>query len=849
MAQELVTSEGTTAIPGAYASATIENDVSNTAVRGVLTLVGEADAGPGWEDEPDLKLNYFTPDQFASIRSKYRSGRIVEAAYAATQPSQDPKLLGAPQLIRVVKTNRSTKASLPILDQASAAYATLADKSWGEYGNLISVAITDTASEVIPTTSAFTLLVPNNSTDIALRTNGGASLPLTLAALALPPTVVTALDGLTGIAASGGANRGIVTVAGSLTVVAAGNSITVTRTVAWAVTPVIGDTLYIPSGSVIQGATNKNRGSYVITQVTPTTLTATKLLDDAGGAGSLTAPESVAIVLIAAITDIQAFSPVTITQEAADPIHGYGKSLEIAELTSATGRLSDLAYQLNTTKVSWLSKTATPYLLTSVTERSITLSDQRAVDSIVEENTSIGGTVVLALGYIGNTGTCTITSTALTTTVAGGSGVSLNLAHKKFVTISDLVTYINSQSGYTCTLLEPQYGSRPPTELDRVSAVGICSTFTVAPGRIKRDAQSFYDTVYSTQLLQLGTALPVTATTANPRPSGADRGLPATLINTYLSGGTKASTTEAQFAAAIDACEKLITNFGCALISRDASADIIDGETESGSTYTLAAVTTRIRKQAETLSQKLRRRNRQWFIGVSGSYTAYQRPFAINQSTVGRLVIAMQNVYANSADGGIVGFAPWYTAVLAAAMQLAAYRKGILHREPTQNGVYHAYGDFDPATQAQDALRSGLLVLSQGEPNPLVPGSSGRWTFTSDQTAYVRNSNFYYNSIQAVFVLDQVLLSVSRGVEDAVVGESSADVDATMVKSVTESYLALALSAGLIAVDDEALKGYSKVVVTQTGGTFKVRVFKLKLAGLIYFVDMEFDVSQIKRTA
>lgn len=849
MAQELTTNEGTTAIPGAYPSYTVENDVSNTAVRGVITLVGEADAGPGWEDEADLKLNYFTPDQFASIRSKYRSGRIVEAAYAATQPSQDPKLTGAPQLIRIVKTNRSTKAYLSILDQASNPYATLADKSWGEYGNLISVAITDSTSEVIPTTSSFTLLIPNNNTDISFRASGGASLPLTLAALTLPPAMVTAIDGLAGVAASGGTNRGIIVVAGSLTVVAAGNAITVTRSVNWTVNPVIGDTLYIPSGSVIQGATNKNRGSYVVTQVTPTTVTATKLLDDSGGAGALTAPESVAITPIVAITDIQAFAPVTITLETANPIHGVGKSLEICELTTATGRLSDLAYQLNTTKVTWISKTTLPYLLTSSTERSITLSDQRQVDGIVEENVSIGGTVVLSIGYVGTTATCTISSTAFTTTVTGGSGVSLNLAHKKFVTISDLVTYIDSQAGYSCTLIEPQYGSRPPTELDHVSAVGICTTFGTEPGRIKRDAQAFYDVIYTTQLLQLGTTVPVAPTTTSPRPSGAVAGLPATLTSTYLANGAKASTTEAQFAAAIDACEKLSMNFGVALISRDASLDIVADETESGSTYTLAAVTTRIRKQAETLSTKLRRKHRQWFVGVSGSYTAYQRPFAIGRSTVGRLVIAMQNVYANSAAGGIVGFAPWYTAVLAAAMQLAAYRKGILKREPTQNGVYHEYGDFDPSTQAQDALRSGLLVLSQGEPNPLVPGSSGRWTWTSDQTAYIRNSNFYYNSIQAVFVLDQVLLSVSRGVEDAVVGESSADMDATMVKSITESYLALALSAGLIAVDDEAPKGYTKVVVNQTGGTFKVRVFKLKLAGLIYFVDMEFDVSQIKRSA
>jgi hypothetical protein len=292
-------------------------------------------------------------------------------------------------------------------------------------------------------------------------------------------------------------------------------------------------------------------------------------------------------------------------------------------------------------------------------------------------------------------------------------------------------------------------------------------------------------------------------------------------------------------------------NMGVALISRDASEDIAAGETDSSSTYTLSAVATRIRKQAELQSTQFKRKNRQWAIGVSGSYVDVQRPFAIAQSTQGRLFIAFQDVYAEQALGGVGLFAPWYGAVLAAAMQLAAYNRGIVKREPTESGFYHSYGDWDAGNRGdvEDALRSGLLPASQGIPNPAVPGSSGRWTWVSDQTAFTRDSSFYFNSIQAIYVADQLQLLVAFGVENSVVGESQADLDPNMVKKTVEAYLRIARGLGLIAPSDDAPNGWRSVTVRQVGGTYEVEVNDAKLAGLIYFVPIKFTVSQITRSA
>lgn len=842
---------GSTVRPGAYPqNAQVEQDVSNLATSGVITLVGEADAGPGYLDETDLTQNFFAPTDFPLVRAKYRSGRLVDAAFGAMEPSQDTKIPGAPLAVYLVKTNRSAKAQATLTKVGGGTYHYLADRSYGDFGNLISYEVAEATAEVVPTTGPFTMLVPNNTTDVSFRVSGGSSVTYQLATADLPNATVTGIAALSGVIATGGTNRNAITVSGTLTVSgASGNQITVTRSIAWATTPTVGDSAYIVAGSVIQGGSNENRGSYVVTAATSTTVTLVKLLDAAGAAGAITAPANVAAAAIAAVTDIQFFAPVTVSLEAGDPIDGVGKSLEWNELTSSTGRMTDLAYQLNTTKVTFISKSSTPAELTSSAEYQVTLADARAMDNVSELSATLGGEVVMSIGYTGTTATCTITSTALTTSVTGGSGANLNLLFSRYVTLADLVAYIDAQTGYSATLLLPQYGGKPPgLYLDQVTAKGICTTFGNESGRFKVDAWAFYDAVGTTSLVQLGTS--VTATTPPTGMVKALSGLPAAQSG-YLAAGAKNGTTQAELLAAIDATEKIAMNFGVLCISQNATDDITLETTESSSTYLLEAALAYARRQAEALGGQFRRKPRMWFGGVSGSYVSTQRPLAIRQSTQGLLVLTFQDVLALGPSGSIVEQQPWYGAVLAAAMQAAAGTGGIVHREPTQNGVLHLYGDFDAGSESaiKSALQSGLLPLAQIATNQSVPGAQGRWMWESDQTCYVRDTSWFYNSLQARYLYDQLRMFVALGVEAAVVGEQSSDVDAVAVKRLTESYLAQAKDRKFIAADDEAPRGFVSVTVTQTGPAFKIAIAKAKLAGLIYFVDIGFSVAQIRRAA
>lgn len=834
MAQQYTSMKGVLTIPGSYPDVEVVESASGLSTTGVLWLVGEAEGGPDYSLESNLALSGFGPDQEAAVISKFIGGRLVEGYRGAVAPSNDEKLRGAPQRIFCIKTNVSARASGALTKIGGGTYHTLADRSYGDRGNLIYFTVTQKTPETIPTTGTFTALIPNNTTDLSFRANGGAALAVQYAAADLPATQVAAIDALAGIAASGGANRNILTVAGTLAVGSiSGNQATFTRSVAWAVTPTVGDSVYIPSGSVIQGATNANRGSWVITAVSSTTIVATKLLDAAGAAGAITAPEAVAATAADAVTNIMAFSPVTVTLEAAAAQDGMGKTLEINELTSSTGRLTDLYYQLNTTKVTWISKSGTPAVLTSASEYSVYLNVNRQLDGI-QEQVYAGGEVALKIGYTGTTATLTITSTGLTTSVAGGSGANLNLQFKSYPTLADLATYINSQTGYNCSLGSVLLGQKSSLMLDEVSALGICTSFGNPMGRIKIDAARFFDAVNDgSSTVQLG------LTKALNIPAAA--GIPAVATsNTYLAGGSRGGTTDAQINAAIDALERLRGNFVVPLFSRNATADIADGLTDSSSTYTIDSINAYVKTHCLKLSTLKRRRHRQAFCSYEGSFLA-QRMAAANLATH-RASMAFQSAKHVTRAEGIVQEQPWFTAILAAAMQAAGGYKGLLNKQPNQSGVVHVAGDFDPLndTNLTDALTSGLL--------PLKLNDSDLWVWASDQTTWTKNNNFYYDSIQSVYIGDIVALTTSKRLDEGAVGESVADINAALVLQQLKGVLREMRNLKFIVGDDEAPDGFKNAKVVANGGVFECSV-EIKLAGLIYFVPINFQVSQIKQTA
>jgi hypothetical protein len=323
MALEHVGPNGVFRIPGAYPEIKVQRDNSGLATTGVVVLIGEAEAGPDFGSDNPAN-NYFGPTQLGAVLAKYRSGNLVDAYRAGSTPLADPNIGGSPSLFYLLKTNRSTKATGMLSRAGFGPYGLIQDRSYGALGNEIKVAVEYDAPERAPTTGPTTYLPNAAAGSLKVRVNGGAEQSLAITANATPATLVgsvnsgaaTGLNGLDGILATGGEDRGVLSAAliagnGTLEVKAAGTEITLTlgTYTTWGTTdlpvlPKAGDTLVIGATSPIKGATSANVGSYLVTAATARSIVAVR----ADG----TPAESVAATKALAVGDLQVFAPVEI---------------------------------------------------------------------------------------------------------------------------------------------------------------------------------------------------------------------------------------------------------------------------------------------------------------------------------------------------------------------------------------------------------------------------------------------------------------------------------------------------------------------------------------------------------
>lgn len=844
MALEFVDTNGSFVIPGAYPNVNVQASNSGLAASGILMLVGEADAGPAFDQETDLTQNFFTPDQATAVAAKYKSGPIVDAFSAAASASADAGITGSFAGAVIAKTNVSTKASALLKNPDASNYQTLQDKLYGKLGNLIYTTVTAQQSESLPSVT-FTWAPPIGTVNYTMRVNGGASLvPAQLAALATAPTFVTNVNTQSGggMKATGGTVRGdgtyiiptgsptvAVTVNGNIaTFTCASNFLSTTAAVA------VGDTLWVTSTAAVKGGANQNVGAYVVTAVASNAITALKIANGVGAIGAvLVAPVAVGAIA-SPQADFVAWAPVTVGLDSASQstlVQGLGKAFEINELTTGTDLLSRCAFTSAGTVVTWISKTATPAAIGSVAEYIASLNTFRQVDNI-QENLIAGGDVVLAIGYKGTTGNVTVTPTTLTTAVVGGTGAALNITLKDFPTVADLAAFINAQTGYFASVPVATQSSIPATALDD-GTWNIASDFGAQICRLKADAYKFFTYVAkNSQLVQLA----ATANAGQPAVTAAG-------VYVYLAGGTKGGSTNVRVTGAIDALERVRGNFLVPLFSRDAgnvvAGDIADGLTDATSTYTIDAINAYAKSHILKLSTVKRRRNRQGFLSKKDLYATVQSAAGVLSHY--RCAVTFQDDKTVTPNG-IVQFAPWMTAVKAAAMQAAAFYKSLVHKYVNTSGVVQAAGDwtYNDDGNVESALRSGLLPVSA------APG--GGFYFISDQTSYGKDSNFVFNSIQMVYVADIVALTTAQRMEGAFVGQSLADVSAPQALSYLDGIMADFRRLKLIASSDDAKLGYKNAKILITGPAMQVSV-EVKISGSIYFIPISFYVTQITQSA
>lgn len=441
----------------------------------------------------------------------------------------------------------------------------------------------------------------------------------------------------------------------------------------------------------------------------------------------------------------------------------------------------------------------------------------------VNEVLDVNPAIALSVGYEGLTGTMTINATTLSTTVTGGSGSNLSITLDQYSTISQIAAFINAQPGYSASAA-PSAIQLPPSALDQVSAIGIASTASVKPGRVKDAAFTFQ------QILGTSTALTFVPT--------AVAGLPAPSALVYLAGGLLGPTLAADIVNAISQMAGIQVNIIVPLFSQDASKDITAGNTDPGSTYTIDAINELLKSHCIEFSTPTLKRNRIAILSYNDTY-ANCKAQAQSLASYRCSLTCQQVVQVNSAGVNQL-FLPWYASAVAAGMQAGGFYKSIVNHLANIVSFQDpaGYDSGDPA-DVSDAITAGLLVLTQNTSG--IP-------WISDQTTYGLDSNFVYNSIQAVYLSDILALDLAQSFQTAIVGKSVADVSAASALSFLQQRFDYYKKLKMTTTSSDAPLGYKNASIQIVAPSMYVQV-QAKLTTSIYFVAIDLALSAVQQSA
>jgi hypothetical protein len=539
-------------------------------------------------------------------------------------------------------------------------------------------------------------------------------------------------------------------------------------------------------------------GFYQVVSATTNTVTLTRLSE--GSSGSTTSSEAVAAPVE------EATQPMKLMQKEID---GLGKTLCIEGDVEAIFKKADgSAAGLSNKQL----------ISASEYKNQMTYTKGDASESL-----KAGGEVVLLVGCSEEDATMVIDDSKIDFKVA--SVTRFSASYKDFKTLSDLASYISSQTNFSASVASSKYAAAKPADLDN-GTFAISGLESHKNGRIKRDASEWAKANAGSTLV---------AVTLK-----AEAGLPVTSADKFLTGGAKNGTTSALITTAIDAAEKLETNFVVPLFSVDADADIEQSETESSSTYTIDAINAYAKAHVIKMSAIKMKKNRVALLSKESSYDAAKE--AAGELSSYRTYLCVQKAKNVSSTGEIKMYQPWMSAIIAAGMQAAAGYKGIVKKFANVTGIATPEGDFDPNLpgDSEDALKAGILFMEK------VPTGGFRWV--SDQSTYSLDNNFVYNSLQAVYISDLITLTLIDRFDKLVVGKSVAQMTANAALSILEAEMFNFQRLRWIASSDDAPKGYKNATATLNGGVMEIAV-EIKLAGLIYFVPISLSISQVTQTA
>jgi hypothetical protein len=470
------------------------------------------------------------------------------------------------------------------------------------------------------------------------------------------------------------------------------------------------------------------------------------------------------------------------------------------------------------------------------TEASGSLQLNNTRDLLVETG-SLGGHIVLKVGYSGSgtTATMSVTSAAILLKVDGSTVATFNKID--YPTIKNLIDAINLHSGWSAEVGSPEFNSLSLSVLDRESDIGALGASSWKPARVKKDAYEVQQMFVSSQIASLTVG------------ANSYCGLPNVKVETALGSGAKGGTVNADIANALTALTKFRVNAVIPLFSRDATADVSDSLTDTSSTYTITSIHQAVKNHLSFTSTTKKRSERQGYLSMKDTYANCKLQSATLADA--RIQLMIQDIKQNDASNNLKWFLPWALAVLFGGARSGApvgtpmtfkYLNctGIRHTaQPMVTPESDIVQDFDPDTQYDDAIQSGVTFVE----NP----QSGGFRVVVDNTTYNRDANWVYNRGNVLYAADVLAYDFRNQLESIYVGAKNT-VKAEEVKSTSETILATYLAQGITVSTPDAPNGFKGLVVRIVGNIIYIDV-TVKLVEGIDFVLATITLERVKAAA
>ena len=678
--------------------------------------------------------------------------------------------------VYVIKSATSSTATLEKVRQMSASGAAVVAWTAPE---AITVAVDVGAGPFDYTSGAVLFLNPVSVTVTeAAKEGAGASLELSAASGSLSGVAALArFSARSNLLSAGNASFATVSAAASadqLTVSLGAGAV-------WASIPKLGDVVHVPAGSQVAGGSKQNVGLHIVLSASPSSVVLKRL--DGGSAASVS---SVAVAGNEAV--LQAVPALVSSSVAAK------KTVSSKEAQVSMNTLN-------------------------------TLSGERFPSD------KVGGKVALEVSYVGTAAVAKVSIDSNRRMKLVADTVEVSFPTGKYPTLAALAEHISAQSGWSARVADVALSSAAPSVLDMVDEVA-CKSLTsehAFSGRVKND--------YSAWTSFFAATVSIVDFVAGARATKA--GLPAgEASQSFLAGGTKGATSNADIQAALDAGLKVPTVQVLPLFSRDAYLDVADGLTEPESTYSIDSVHAALKAHVATGWSSAIRRERFGLASFFGSFEeSKDKARAMNYEN---LSMAFQLARATGADGNAQWFLPWMLqCCMAAGRSQAVLGTPLLRKSFNVLDVKHIpessiysdtlMRDFDPASKAMldEAIEAGLLTMGvvEGAGLRLVSPDLSTRSRVNDPKAWV----YERNNVSFIFI---EVIQTLRSVLENYIGERTTDVSTAEVASTVVNVLASFVTSG-------AIVAYSRSpLVTNLGNGYAVQV-QVRPAEALEFISLD----------